>query len=343
MKILITGGCGFLGSNLAAHAIECGHDLLVFDNLSRFGSSSNLDWLKEIGKFTFINGDIREFSTVSRMIEKFKPDIIFHLSGQVAVTTSILDPRIDFETNVLGAFNLLEGVRNHAPQAAVLFSSSNKVYGDLRQYHYEEAQMRYNCLDYPCGFDENVPLDFRSPYGCSKGAADQYFLDYARVYGLKTAVFRHSSMYGGRQFASYDQGWIGWFCKQVIATKRDPKRGYFTISGDGKQVRDVLHVDDIISLYFTAVEKIEDISGGAFNVGGGWQNSLSLLELLEYLKNAIGVECLPFKKVPWRQDDQLVFVADIKKINSAIGWFPKTEYRFGLESYLNWVDEIYAI
>src|SRR6185369_403089 len=208
MKLLITGGCGFLGSNLAAHALKRGDELLVFDNLYRNGSLHNLRWLQEQGRFCFVHGDIRNANDVQRLISEFCPDAIFHLAGQVAMTTSIANPRMDFEVNAMGSHNLLEAVRLHAPDAAVLYSSTNKVYGDLEQFNYRETDTRYECLDRPAGFDEMTTLDFHSPYGCSKGAADQYMLDYARIFGLKTVVFRHSSMYGGRQFATYDQGWV---------------------------------------------------------------------------------------------------------------------------------------
>ena len=243
MKLLITGGCGFLGSNLAAHALEQGIELCIFDSLYREGSLSNLTWLKGKGKFKYVHGDIRNYNDVTKTIKGFQPTQIFHLAGQVAMTTSIADPRMDFEVNVMGTHNLLEAVRLYAPEVGVIYSSTNKVYGDLEQFKYRETETRYECVDAPQGFDETVQLSFHSPYGCSKGAADQYMLDYARIYGLKIAVFRHSSMYGGRQFATYDQGWVGWFCQKAVEAKRGGKNP-FTISGTGKQVRDVLHADD---------------------------------------------------------------------------------------------------
>ena len=212
MKYLITGGCGFLGSNLASEVLKRGEKLIIVDNLSRIGSADNLIWLKKQGDFRFIHADIRNANDVTRVISEVKPDVIFHLAGQVAMTTSISDPRMDFEINALGTLNVLEAVRQHVPEAIVIYSSTNKVYGDLEWVKYEEIDTRYITPYYPKGFDENTPLDFRSPYGCSKGAADQYMLDYARMFDLRTVVFRHSSMYGGRQFATYDQGWIGWFC-----------------------------------------------------------------------------------------------------------------------------------
>lgn len=336
MKILITGGCGFLGSNLAAHALKRGDDLVVFDNLYRSGSVHNLQWLQQQGTFCFVHGDIRNFNDVQRVVADSRPDAIFHLAGQVAMTTSIANPRMDFEINAVGSHNLLEAVRLHAPEAAVLYSSTNKVYGDLEQFDYRETDSRYECVDRPAGFDEMTTLDFHSPYGCSKGAADQYMLDYARIFGLKTVVFRHSSMYGGRQFATYDQGWVGWFCQQAVATKNGTLREPFTISGNGKQVRDVLHADDMISLYFSAVERIDVARGNAFNIGGGMANSLSLLELFALLEDLIAMK-LVFMELPPRESDQRVFVADIAKAKRVLGWEPRVCSSDGVRRMFEWV------
>lgn len=337
MKLLITGGCGFLGSNLAQDAIQRDDELIIFDNLSRSGSIDNLAWLKSQGEFRYIHGDIRNTNDVTGLVADVKPDAIFHLAGQVAMTTSIANPRMDYEVNVLGTFNLLEAVRQHAPDAAVVYSSTNKVYGDLEQYAYRETETRYECIEYPNGFDERVPLDFHSPYGCSKGAADQYMLDYARIFGLKTVVFRHSSMYGGRQFATYDQGWIGWFCQKAIEASQGFIHNPFTISGTGKQVRDVLHADDIISLYFSVLRNVNAASGRAFNIGGGINNSLSLIELLDMLEHFIA-RPLSYTRIAPRQSDQRVFVADITKANSLIDWKPRVESRTGIRMMLDWTS-----
>ena len=335
MKLLITGGCGFLGSNLAAHAIEKGLEIVVFDNLYREGSLHNLAWLKDKGTFRFVHGDIRNQNDITRLIQDFRPEAIFHLAGQVAMTTSIANPRMDFEVNVVGTHNLLEAVRLHAPESVVIYSSTNKVYGDLEQYGYRETETRYECIDRPNGFDETTQLDFHSPYGCSKGSADQYMLDYARIFGLKTVVFRHSSMYGGRQFATYDQGWIGWFCQQAAATKNGTLKELFTISGNGKQVRDVLHADDMISLYYAALERADKIGGEAFNIGGGIDNSLSLLELFRLLEEFTGV-ALNYSRLAPRESDQRVFVADIDKAARLIGWKPQVTARTGVARMLEW-------
>jgi CDP-paratose 2-epimerase len=336
MKLLITGGCGFLGSNLAVDALERGDELMLFDNLDRSGSMENLDWLQNQGSFTFEHGDIRNANDISRIVQSFRPDVIFHLAGQVAMTTSIANPRMDFEVNVMGSHNLLEAVRLYAPMATVVYSSTNKVYGDLDQFTYRETKTRFECIEKMNGFDENTPLEFHSPYGCSKGAADQYMLDYARIFGLKTVVFRHSSMYGGRQFATYDQGWVGWFCQKAIETKNGTIDMPFTISGSGKQVRDVLHAEDMKRLYFAAYTNIDRAKGQVFNIGGGMANSLSLLELFSLLEEITGVE-LNYKKLPVRESDQQVFVADITKAKDVLGWKPEVVPSQGISQMIKWI------
>ena len=338
MKLLITGGCGFLGSNLATHALSKGTELCIFDNLYRNGSQSNLQWLRGQGKFEFVHGDIRNSNDVQRVISRWKPDAIFHLAGQVAMTTSIADPRMDFEVNVLGTLNVLEAVRACAPEAVIVYSSTNKVYGDLEQYTYDETETRYVCVEHPNGFDETTPLDFHSPYGCSKGSADQYLLDYHRIFGLKTVVFRHSSMYGGRQFATIDQGWIGWFCQITAETRERRRKEPFTISGNGKQVRDVLHSEDMISLYFSTLKHSDSAVGKAFNIGGGIANSLSLLELFNLLEKEINQK-LDFIKLAPRESDQRVFVADTAKIKRITGWQPKMSAEVGVKNMLSWVND----
>lgn len=338
MKLLITGGCGFLGSNLAEDALARGDELVIFDNLYRNGSRENLAWLKSRGRFRFEHGDIRNRNDISGIIQSFKPDAVFHLAGQVAMTTSIANPRMDFEVNVLGTHNLLEAVRLYAPDAAVVYSSTNKVYGDLEQYAYQETDTRYQCIDRPNGFDEMTPLEFHSPYGCSKGASDQYMLDYARIFGLKTVVFRHSSMYGGRQFATYDQGWVGWFCQKALEVKQDVAKEPFTISGTGKQVRDVLHADDMKRLYMAAIDKIDKANGQAFNIGGGIENSLSLLELFALLEKILDIK-LSYSNLPVRESDQRVFVADIAKAKQWLDWQPIVSAHEGIVRMVDWVSQ----
>ena len=338
MKYLVTGGCGFLGSNLAAQVLKQGDELVVLDSLYRFGSSQNLDWLGSQGDFRFIHADIRNINDVERTIKEVKPDVIFHLVGQVAMTTSLANPRFDFEVNVVGSFNLLESVRQYSPDSTIIYSSTNKVYGDLEYLEYEESEKRYFCSQYPKGLDESISLDFRSPYGCSKGAADQYMLDYARMFGLNTVVFRHSSIYGGRQFSTFDQGWIGWFCQKALEQKKGPNCEAFTIAGNGKQVRDVLYASDIVRCYLAAVDKIEKVRGQAFNIGGSMDNSLSLLELFDLLKELLDVE-LRYERLAPRVSDQKVFVADVSKANKLMGWEPKVSCKQGIGNMLEWLHK----
>lgn len=338
MKILITGGCGFLGSNLVADALTRGDDVIVFDNLYKAGSRKNLEWLNNSGPIQFEYGDIRNANDIARVISTHKPEAIFHLAGQVAMTTSIDNPRLDFEINAMGTLHLLEAARISTPNTTIIYSSTNKVYGDLEQYTYEESTTRYDCIEFPNGFKEDIPLEFHSPYGCSKGSADQYMQDYARIFGMNTVVFRHSSMYGGRQYATYDQGWVGWFCQQAIEFQKNPKRELFTISGNGKQVRDVLHADDMKALYRSAIENINVARGQVFNIGGGAKNSLSLLELFGVINQALGIK-LTFETLPVRISDQRFFVADIEKAQQLMGWSPKISYKEGINQMLSWTLE----
>ena len=335
MKYLVTGGCGFIGSNLAAEVLRRGEELFVFDNLYRHGSADNLQWLRSKGEFKYYPYDIRNANDVETVIKEVKPDYIFHLSGQVAMTTSIANPRLDFEVNALGMFNLLDAVRKYSPDSVILFSSTNKVYGDFECLHFKEETTRYVCEEYPNGFPESITLDFHSPYGCSKGSADQYMLDFHRIFGLKTVVFRHSSMFGINQHATFDQGWIGWFCQQALDIKANPKREPFTISGTGKQVRDVLFNDDVVNLYFKAKD-CKEAYGQVFNIGGGIENSLSLLELFAMLEKMQDVK-MEYRQLPWRESDQKVFVADIKKAQEIIRWSPAVNSEDGIRKMVEWL------
>ena len=339
MKYLITGGCGFLGSNLAAEVLSRGEELVVFDNLYRDGTEKNLEWLKSLGEFSFYRADIRNFDDVSNVVEKEKPDVIFHVAGQVAMTTSLERPRFDMEINVLGTHNLLEAIRRFTPKATVVYSSTNKVYGDLEDQKYVEEESRYSMPDFPNGLPETTTLDFRTPYGCSKGAADQYMLDYHRCYGINSVVFRHSSIFGGRQFSTFDQGWIGWFVSRGIETKRGNLTEPFTVSGNGKQVRDVLFSEDIVSCYFNAVKSIEKTKGQAFNIGGGYNNSLSILELFGILEEELGIK-LNYKELAPRSSDQKNFIADITKAKEYFGWSPSVDKRAGIKKMISWVETL---
>ena len=278
MKILITGVAGFVGSNLSKRVIENNDELIVFNNLRRIGSELNLRYLRKYGDFSFVHGDIRNRNDVLETIRKFKPDVIFHTAGQVAMTTSIENPLLDFETNALGTLYLLESARRFSKDSIIVYSSTNKVYGDLNQFNYIETEKRYICKEYPSGFPESIPVNFQTPYGISKGTADQYMLDYYRNYELNTVVFRHSSIYGIHQFSTYDQGWIGWFCQKALEVKKGTQNEPIVISGNGKQVRDILYVDDVVDLYFKSIKNIDKVKGKYFNIGGGIENSISLLE-----------------------------------------------------------------
>ena len=339
MRYLITGGCGFLGSNLAAEVLKNGDELFVFDNLYRTGTEQNLEWLKSLGKFKFYHSDIRSYNDVEYAVRDSKPDIVFHLAGQVAMTTSVDNPRFDFEVNVLGGNNILEAVRKFSPNSIVTYSSTNKVYGDLEWINYHENNTRFLAEGYENGFDELVPLNFQSPYGCSKGATDQYMLDYAKMFDLQTIVFRHSSIFGGRQYATADQGWIGWFVKQAIDIKNGTLKEPFTISGTGKQVRDVLFGDDLIKCYFSAVAAIDKTKGRAFNIGGGMTNSLSLIELFKLLEGELDIE-MKYTNLPVRQSDQKVFVADVSLAKDVFGWEPSTNSKTGVIQMVDWVKTI---
>lgn len=338
MKYLITGGCGFIGSNLAAEVLKRGEELIILDNLFRFGSDENLRWLRTLGSFHYFPSDIRNVNDVETIIKETKPDYIFHLAGQVAMTTSISNPRLDFETNALGTFNVLEAVRKYSPESIILYSSTNKVYGDFEYLNFMEEETRYTCVEYPAGFPETIPLDFHSPYGCSKGAADQYLLDFYRIYGIRTIVFRHSSMYGSNQHATYDQGWIGWFCQKALEIEKGDLKQPFTISGTGKQVRDVLHGQDVVDLYFQAKDT-EAAYGQVFNIGGGIENSLSLLELFSMLEKMLDIR-MDYIQIPWRTSDQKVFVADIEKAGKLINWEVKVSKENGIQKMLDWTKGI---
>ncbi len=345
MTWMVTGGCGFLGSNIAAAVLARGERVIIVDSLIRNGAERNLAWLRSQVRrpvdLVHHRIDVSDRAAVAAIISQTDDlDAVAHVAGQVAMTKSLQDPWFDFTTNAQGTLSVLEGVRAHAPHATMLFSSTNKVYGDLLQLRYGEQETRYTLLDHPQGLDESLPLDFSSPYGCSKGAADQYVRDWHRCYGLSTVVFRHSSIYGGRQFATADQGWVGWFVGQVLRQRVERETGRapspFTVSGDGKQVRDVLHAEDLVRLYLTAHERIDRVAGEVFNIGGGNDNSLSILELVAALGDMMGTSPI-FERIAWRQADQRVFIADISKAAALLGWQPQVPWRSGLRQMAEWV------
>jgi CDP-paratose 2-epimerase len=330
MKILITGGCGFIGCIAAQRFLQLGHPVTVLDDLSRVGSKKNLQWLRDQGRFAFIRGDTRDGEQLANIVSKGRFDVAIHLAAQVAVTTSVLEPRRDFEINALGTLNLIEAIRNHSPETIVLNASTNKVYGKLLDLDLAEQPMRYTIPKMPHGVSEEQPLDFHSPYGCSKGAADQYVSDYARIYGLRTVNFRQSCIYGYRQFGVEDQGWVAWFA--IAHTLSKP----VTVYGNGKQVRDLLFVEDLIDCYLAAIDRIDRVFGMTFNIGGGPKNTLSLLELLNVLRE-LSARSVVHGFEGWRPGDQPVYVSDIRKARQLLDWQPKIGVITGLEKLHGWV------
>ena len=329
-SILITGGAGFIGINTARYFAQKGWQVSIFDNLSRKGVIANLEWLKNKAQFDFIKGDICDFEKLKNIFQVNKFGAIIHLAAQVAVTTSVKNPREDFEVNALGTFNVLEAARNYCPESPFIYASTNKVYGKMEALDIIERNGRYEYLRKKNGIDENFPLDFYSPYGCSKGAGDQYVLDYARIYNLPTFSFRQSCIYGTHQFGVEDQGWVAWFIIAILLNKR------ITIFGDGKQIRDILHVDDLVRAYELAIEKHEQISGSVFNIGGGPKNTLSLLELIGMLEKLTGKK-IEFRFDNWRQGDQKVFVSNIEKANELLGWEPTISTEVGCIRLYEWI------
>jgi CDP-paratose 2-epimerase len=333
MKWVVTGAAGFIGCHAVNRLLREGHEVVALDNLSRPGSASNLEWLRQQGLQTFVQADIRNMPDLRKLFRQHADaDVVLHLAGQVAVTTSLVDPRTDFEINALGTFNVLEAVRNEAEgRPAVLYSSTNKVYGDLHHLNTIEGKTRYTLENCPSGVDEEEALDFHSPYGCSKGTGDQYVRDYARVYGMRTVVFRQSCIYGTRQFGVEDQGWIAWFSIAALTGKP------ITIYGNGKQVRDALWVEDLVNLYLLAAQRIEAVQGQVFNTGGGPNNTLSILELVDWLER-VHNRSLEASFTQPRTGDQRVFVADVKKAERLLGWKPTVSMEEGLNKLQAWLQ-----
>lgn len=333
-RILITGGAGFIGSNLA-HRLLCeGHAITILDNLSRAGCQSNIAWLRqEHGEraFRLFIADLTDFDALQRAAEGVQR--IYHLAGQVAVTTSVENPRQDFEDNALGTFNALEAARLASDDPIFIYSSTNKVYGGMEDVRIEERPSRYAYADLPYGVPETRPLDFHSPYGCAKGAGDQYTRDYARIYGLRSVVMRQSCIYGYRQFGIEDQGWVAWFI--IAALKNRP----ITIYGDGKQVRDVLFIDDLLDAYDAAVENVDVAAGRIYNIGGGPNNTVSIwAEFGPLLEELLG-RPISVTYADWRPGDQRVYVSDIRKAERELGWRPKTSVREGVARLFEWIRD----
>lgn len=333
-RILITGGAGFIGSNLADRLISQGQDVTIFDNLSRNGCESNINWLqKEHGAdaFRLIKADLTDFEALLDACQG--TERIYHLAGQVAVTTSVMNPRKDFEDNALGTFNTLEAARMVGNDPIFIYASTNKVYGGMEDVRIIEENLRFRYEELEYGIPETRPLDFHSPYGCSKGSGDQYTRDYARIYGLRTVVMRQSCIYGYRQFGIEDQGWVAWF---IIAALKH--RG-ITIYGDGKQVRDILFIDDLLDAYDAAVENISIASGQVYNIGGGPNNTLSIWVEFGPLLEKILKMPIPIKHADWRPGDQRIYISDIRKANQQLGWQPKVSVEEGINLLANWIRE----
>ncbi len=332
-RILITGGAGFIGCNLTDQLVRDGHVVTVLDNLSRRGTDKNLAWLRERhgNRFQFVQGDIRNAETMNQAVTGM--EVIYHLAGQTAVTTSVTNPRDDFEANALGTFNVLEAARRFGDEPALLLSSTNKVYGGMEDVPVVELPTRYTYRDLPEGATEHQPLDFHSPYGCSKGAADQYVRDYHRIYGLPTVVFRQSCIYGPRQMGVEDQGWVAWF---LIATTAGRA---ITIYGDGKQVRDLLYIDDLVNAYKLAVQNIHKTAGQVYNIGGGAPRTMSVwAEFRPILSEVFGREIPDAPHADWRPGDQPVFFCDIRKAQADFGWQPQVGVVEGIRRLAEWVQ-----
>lgn len=324
MRALITGGIGFIGTNLSDRLLRDGHDVVLFDNVSRLGVRQNLDWLRsrDGDRLQFVEGDVRDFNSVEKAMQG--ASAVFHLAAQVAVTTSVVNPRDDFSINAQGTLNVLEAARQQKPMPVFLYTSTNKVYGGLDHLRVVERPSRYEFENLPHGVPETCPLDFHSPYGCSKGAADQYVRDYHRIYGLPSVVFRMSCIYGPHQMGTEDQGWVAHFALTGLSA------GRLTIYGNGKQVRDLLYVDDLIDLMLTACSNIERTAGQVYNVGGGPENTISVwIELSEPLQRLLGrLPAVDYGE--FRPGDQRIFVTDIRKAQKHLGWMPKVGVAAGL-------------
>jgi len=332
-KILITGGAGFIGANLANYFAKKGCTIHIFDNLSRRGTKENLKWLtqKHSSKIIPQIYDLRFNQAKLNELAK-AVDRIYHLAGQVAVTASVKNPREDFEINALGTFNLLEAIRQSGNNPILIYSSTNKVYGGMTEIKIIEKNGRYAYQNVASGIEENRLLDFHSPYGCSKGAADQYVRDYARIYGLQAVVFRQSCIYGPRQFGIEDQGWVAWFTIAALLDKP------LVIYGDGKQVRDILYIDDLIRAFDLASEKIDQTKGKIYNIGGGSDNTMSLLELVAFLEKFSNKKIKP-KFSDWRPGDQPIYISNISKASEEFGWWPKLSPSDGVKKLAEWVKE----
>jgi len=336
-KVLVTGGCGFIGANWMERLLARGERAVAFDNLSRAGAIKNEAWLREKfgARFELIRGDVRDACAIADAARD--ADVIVHLAAQVAVTTSVANPREDFEINALGTFNTLEAARLSGRNPIFVYASTNKVYGGMESVGVVEIATRYEFRDFRHGVSEAQPLDFHSPYGCGKGAADQYVRDYYRIYGLRSVVFRQSAIYGPRQFGIEDQGWLAWFV--IAAALGKPIR----IFGDGKQVRDMLYIDDLLDAYDAAIARIDRVAGQVYNMGGGADNTISVwVEFAPLLEKLLGKK-IPVEYGDWRPGDQRVCVYDCAKAMRELDWRARVSLEVGVEKLVRWVQANVAL
>lgn len=328
MRWIVTGGCGFIGTNLVTHLVERGDEVFILDDLSRGGSELNAAFLLEHYELGPIRADVADADGLNSALDSAGPvDAIAHLAGQVSFLASLDDPRRDFEVNAGGTLNVLEWVRTRSPQTTVIGMSSNKIYGDLEQLHYEETNTRYVAVDYPNGFDESLPLEFHGPYGCSKGAADQYLADYGRIFNLRTASLRQSSVYGPHQHPRSDQGWVAHLMEEAVAGRT------IQLNGVGKQVRDLLHATDLARLFPALAAVVAPGEPAVINVGGGPDKALSILEFFEWFTGATG-KPVDYATGSLRPSDQKVFMSDNSRVSRLTGWRPEVSVDSGLGALL---------
>lgn len=330
MKILITGGVGFIGVNAAANFAKKGHSVVIIDNFSRRGVENNAKILKKIyPDIKIIKDDVMKVASYLSYLKK--TDVVLHLAAQTAVTTSIEDPQTDFNYNVVSSFTLLNNLKKHNRKAIIIYSSTNKIYGDLSDHslHLDKKQKKYIDACHKEGIDESQQINPISAYGCSKAAADFYFTDFARMYEMKTIVFRQSCIYGPFQIGAEDQGWVAHFTKQFL------NKAPINIFGDGYQVRDLLYVDDLIEVYESAIKKIDKVKGQVFNIGGGVKNAHSLLEVTEFLSIFLNRNVkISFKST--RLGDQKYFVSKNEKVKKYLNWYPRTDFKTGIKNLIVW-------
>ena len=335
MKILITGGCGFVGSNVALK-LDPEHEVHCLDNLSKSESKLN-EGLLQKRDIPVVKGSISDKKFVDDLIKDLKPDCLIHLAAQVAMTDSIEDPHNDFNINFVGTFNLINAINNFSKQTKFINISTNKVYGDLVWDKLEELETRFLSIQNNDGYDENTPLSFSGPYGCSKGSAEQYVLDYKKTFDLNTTSLRLSTIYGPNQYATFNQGWIGWFLQYVNENKHK-ENIEVPVHGNGKQVRDILFIDDFVELIILIINNFEQVNGEVFNIGGSLKNSLSIIELLQKSKNIFELNTkFEISEKEWRPADQRFYVSNISKVNKKLNWIPKTSLDIGLESFAGWL------